>query len=386
MLKINTYLWCEWDFEKNNALGLDIYDITKSNGKLAWWICPKCKSSYDATVNQRRKGQKCPYCSGRRVNDTNSLASLNPKLASEWVRAENEDLSPANVTCGSKYKILWRCKVGHEWNASIDRRSRGDGCPYCKGGTNKILIGHNDMWTTNPELAKQLHNPEDGYRYTQTSGKKVDWRCPDCETVMTKKVSDVKWQGLYCPVCSDGVSLGEKIMYCLLKELKLEFDYDSSKIWSNGRRYDFYIPLYNMIIEIHGKQHYDRGFVGIGGRTLEEEQENDKYKEQLAKDNNMKHYIVIDAKKSNFEYIKNSIMTSDVTKVINFEEDMFNEISFEIKNGFTSKSWIMWNSGKSINEISEELKLHSTTIRRYVDLGYSLGKCRLKSNGVDCIK
>ncbi|KOS61430.1 zinc-ribbon domain-containing protein [Lysinibacillus agricola] len=378
MLKINTYLWVEWDFEKNNVSELNVYDTTKSSGKVAWWICPKCKSSYDATVNQRRKGQKCPYCSGRRVNDTNSLVSLRPTIASEWIESIGINLTPNDVTCGSKYKVRWKCDFGHEWVASIDRRTRGDGCPYCNGGTNLILKGVNDMWTTNLDLAKLLENPEDGYKYKQTSGKKVIWRCPDCETTISKKISDVKWQGLYCPVCSDGVSLGEKIMYCLLKELNIDFDYDSAKYWSQGKRYDFYIPSHKMIIEVHGLQHYKESFERIGGKTLLEEQENDKYKKQLAKENGTMTYIEVDAKKSNFEYIKNSILSTDIVKFFNFEADVFNEISFEIKKGFTSRAWEMWNSGKSINEISEELKLHDTTIRRYLELGYSLGKCSFK--------
>lgn len=378
MLKINTYLWTEWDFEKNDELDLNIWDLTKSSGKIAFWICPKCKSSFDTTINQRRKGQKCPYCCGRRVNNTNSLASINPEIASEWVKADSMELTPHEVTCGSKYKVHWRCTLGHEWIASIERRTRGDGCPYCKGGTNLVLKGYNDMWTTNPELAKMLVDPDDGYRYMQTSGKKVNWRCPDCESTMSKKISDVKWQGLYCPVCSDGVSLGEKIMYCLLKKLNVDFDYDSAKCWSQGKRYDFYIPSHKIIIEVHGLQHYKESFERIGGKTLFEEQENDLLKEQLAKENGILTYIKVDAKKSNFEYIKNSILDTDILNIFNFETDVFNEISFEIKKGFTSKAWEMWDSGKSINEISEELKLHSTTIRRYLELGYSLGKCSFK--------
>ena len=61
------------------------------------------------------------------------------------------------------------------------------GCGCCNG---KVVVkGINDMWTTNPELAKLLVNPDDGYKYTSTSGKKVDWRCPICNTIIYSKLN-----------------------------------------------------------------------------------------------------------------------------------------------------------------------------------------------------
>ena len=61
------------------------------------------------------------------------------------------------------------------------------------------------------------------------------------------------------------------------------------------RRYDFYVPSLNAIIEVHGAQHYEQGFDSIGGRSFEEERANDILKEKLAIDNGIKHYIVINA-------------------------------------------------------------------------------------------
>lgn len=45
----------------------------------------------------------------------------------------------------------------------------------------------------------------------------------------------------------------------------------------NNRKYDIYIDKYNLIVEVHGVQHYEdsRKFTK---RTLEEEQENDRKK------------------------------------------------------------------------------------------------------------
>ena len=48
--------------------------------------------------------------------------------------------------------------------------------------------------------------------------------------------------------------------------------------WSENKRYDVYIPYLNCIVENHGEQHYNNSFKSLNGRTLEEEQKNDKYK------------------------------------------------------------------------------------------------------------
>ena len=50
----------------------------------------------------------------------------------------------------------------------------------CNGGTNTVIVGINDMWTTNPELASLLADPNDGYKYMQSSGHKVKWKCKNC--------------------------------------------------------------------------------------------------------------------------------------------------------------------------------------------------------------
>ncbi len=63
----------------------------------------------------------------------NNLAVLNPDLAAEWNADKNHTLTPADVTPGSGKKVWWECEMDHEWEATVDKRSRGTGCPYCAG-------------------------------------------------------------------------------------------------------------------------------------------------------------------------------------------------------------------------------------------------------------
>ena len=50
--------------------------------------------------------------------------------------------------CGKK--VWWTCSKGHDYQATINHRSNGSGCPYCSNY--KVLTGYNDLATINPEL------------------------------------------------------------------------------------------------------------------------------------------------------------------------------------------------------------------------------------------
>ena len=55
-------LLAEWDWEKNNELGLNPAILTFSSGKKVHWKCSK-GHSWMATIDNRNHGNKCPICS-----------------------------------------------------------------------------------------------------------------------------------------------------------------------------------------------------------------------------------------------------------------------------------------------------------------------------------
>ena len=63
---------------------------------------------------------------------SNSLLILNPNLATEWHPRLNGTLRPENISYKSNKKVWWKCSVcGHEWQATVNHRSSGRGCPEC---------------------------------------------------------------------------------------------------------------------------------------------------------------------------------------------------------------------------------------------------------------
>ena len=129
----NPTLMAEWNWEKNNELGLNPQILTLGSSKKASWICSK-NHTWEAQIEKRVKGQGCPYCSNHKVlKGFNDLATTNPELAKEWNYEKNGNLMPEHFSPNSHKKVWWKCKKGHEWQAIIANRNRGRGCPYCSG-------------------------------------------------------------------------------------------------------------------------------------------------------------------------------------------------------------------------------------------------------------
>jgi hypothetical protein len=108
-----------------------ISDFSIGSHYKAQWKCNE-GHVWTAMVQDRAlKGRGCPYCSGRTVCHTNSLATLKPEIAKEWHPTKNL-FTPDSATTGSSKKGWWVCPSGHEWEAKItDRIGKGSGCPTC---------------------------------------------------------------------------------------------------------------------------------------------------------------------------------------------------------------------------------------------------------------
>ena len=143
------------------------------------------------------------------------MNTINPDLAAQWHPTKNGDLAPTDVAGTSNKKVWWLCPKGHEWEANINSRSQGRGCPYCSGKW--VLAGFNDLATINPKLSEEWNYTKNGSlqptMVTKGSNRKVWWICPhghEWEAVIGDRSS-----GRGCPVCgkeSAREKLGRKIL------------------------------------------------------------------------------------------------------------------------------------------------------------------------------
>ena len=137
---LNPSLASEWHPTKNGSLTPNM--VTAGSSKKVWWLCSK-GHEWETKVSTRNRGHGCPYCSSwhKTTVTEESLAKLNPSLAIEWHPTKNGSLTPNMVTVGSSKKVWWLCSKGHEWEALVNSRNHGSGCPVCikKGRKPKLI-------------------------------------------------------------------------------------------------------------------------------------------------------------------------------------------------------------------------------------------------------
>jgi hypothetical protein len=113
------------------AVGWDPSQIGPWHKENLTWKCKK-GHTYDSLVEYRRRGDGCPYCSGRKcLTGFNDIKTTDPKLAKQafgW--------DPTLVTRGSGKRVKWKCEKGHTWLATPNTRTtsknNGSGCPGCE--------------------------------------------------------------------------------------------------------------------------------------------------------------------------------------------------------------------------------------------------------------
>ena len=97
----------DWDWERNNKLGLDPTKITFGAADRPWW---KCKEGhiYRTAVCTRTRGHGCPYCSHKRVMPgVRDLLTLHPEIAKQWHPTLNYLPIPIGVSPNSYEDVFW---------------------------------------------------------------------------------------------------------------------------------------------------------------------------------------------------------------------------------------------------------------------------------------
>lgn len=133
----------------------------------------------------------------------NDLATKAPELISQWDKVKNGAVSPQDVPAGSHLKVWWVDPLGHSWEASVNSRTHGSGCPFCSN--RKALPGFNDLKSKNPKLAGEWDDEKNGLlkpeNVTPASGRKVWWRCRFGHSWIATVSNRAKGHG--CPICEN---------------------------------------------------------------------------------------------------------------------------------------------------------------------------------------
>jgi hypothetical protein len=113
----------------------------------------------------------------------NSLAATHPRIAKQWHKTLNDDLTAEKVTAHSGKVVVWQCPeaTDHVWESAISKMVKSDkGCMFCSG---KEVSRTNCLATIDPDLASEWdHKKNAGSGLTPESVNrffihKVWWRC-----------------------------------------------------------------------------------------------------------------------------------------------------------------------------------------------------------------
>jgi DNA-directed RNA polymerase subunit RPC12/RpoP len=249
----------EWDYEKNN---LNPSQVVIGSPKHAAWKCSICGNEWKTAIRHRtQRNSGCPKCaepkriiSHRKAFLTKNGCITNSLLLKEWDYNKN-DKQPTDMTKASNEKVWWVCsRCGYNYEAQINNRSNGRGCPCC---SNKVTVkGINDLATTHPELAKEWHPTKNGtitpFNVVHGCGKKVWWRCDLGHEYQATILH--RSHGTNCPVCNSGrqTSFAEQAIYYYIKKIFPDAIGRYTDIFDNRMELDIYIPTIKTAIEYDG--------------------------------------------------------------------------------------------------------------------------------------
>lgn len=291
------------------------------------------------------------------------LSVINPNI--EYIDGFTARNKPVHV----------KCKVdSYEWTPQARTLLDGSRCPCCtfKGKT-PIVEGINDLKTTHPIVASWVMDKTLLPTISHGMLKAIDFICPNCGEIVNCKIAYPCTHGrLPCPSCSDGISYPEKFLYSVFKQLGIPFETQKTYDWSNGKKYDF--AGENWICETHGEQHYRNAY---NHRPLDYEIKNDAYKRDIALDNGIGHYIVLDCKDSKLEYIKKSILKSNMPKIFKFKESDidWDKCDSDALSSKVKDVWDLWDKGCDFCQIVDITGLSRRSVNKYLSRGAKLGKC-----------
>lgn len=205
------------------------------------------------------------------------------------------------------------------------------------------------------EYRKYIVDIEESKKTMISSHEKIKFKCPNCDNIKEMMVTSFVNRGLSCDICSRGTSYPELFFLAVNKHFNLGFKYQEDYEYG---RFDFINYYTKTIVEMNGLAHYEEVRLMNHKATVN----SDNKKRKWAKENGY-NLIFIDARKSEFEFIKNNINKEELLP--NIEDKDIDEILNIISNNkrYDVKSMLkMYEDGMSTHKISEYYDIDRTTV------------------------
>jgi len=268
-----------------NRYGYEAVIYVNSNTKVIIWCNIADHGYFKQKPTDHLQGHNCPICadiSRREKRRSNTKEFVGKAVYIHGPDYGYDEVEYVNNNTLVKIKCI---KGGHGyfWQAPSNHLA-GNGCYEC----GRVSLAKNQSYTTPIFIEKAIAKHGDRYDYS-----KVKYVNSKTDVIMIcKKHGEFEQNptthlhGAGCPICSS--SKGEKAVATYLDDHNIEYEREYTLPNPPFRhRYDFYLPVLNILIEFDGEMHY-KAIEHFGGEdTLKEYQERDEAKDNLAESRNI---------------------------------------------------------------------------------------------------
>ena len=244
-------------------------------------------------------GSWCQYCSSPpkklckdpKCQDCHEKSFASSPRVLNWSLSNN--ISPRDVFKHSAGNYLFDChECGHEFRAMLNNISKDTWCGFC----NNLRLCDSEQCEICPEKSFASHprakfwskkNKKTPRQVTKSTATKYWFVCDkDKEHIFDVALYHVTCDGRWCPFCKNKTE--DKLFKWLIPQYLTthpgKFNWCINPSTKKQLIYDFYLPDYDIIIELDGAQHFRQ----ISNWTSPEDtQRRDRTKERLALRNNL---------------------------------------------------------------------------------------------------
>ena len=137
-----------------------------------------------------------------------NVSLLADDLQKQWLEKLNVHLGSILIRPASHRKVWWSCdqcpdRFSHVWEARVDSRTYGRGCPFCSG---TAVCQHNTLARKAPEVAlfwdAKKNHPLSTDQVTVSSNMRAHWKCKICLHEWRATVTVKARTKSGCPKCA----------------------------------------------------------------------------------------------------------------------------------------------------------------------------------------
>lgn len=275
----------------------------------------------------------------------------------------------SNTYYNRQTKMLFECKLKHQWETTWSIINKGSWCPECAKINSRGLNNHrSDCYENMIKIATDRQGKCLSLEYLGAHHK-LEWQCSLGHTWFAKPCA-IKNSGTWCPQCSIGV--GERvcrlIFETIFKEsfIKIRPDWLKNNLTGKNLELDGYCEKLNIAFEYNGEQHYS-------DNTIYTRSKYDLHKIETCKNNGLRLFII--------KEISNITKYQNIIEEIKSQARDFNIVAdwninipiFEIYK--TNMSTCYLNEIKKIAQLHGGACLSSVYFDSVLKLDFKCNKC-----------